>query len=404
MRNSFFILVFVSILAGNLRADYQCTNQLEDQLADQPDWILAETPAQGDEVSVSCIERSMQVFYSWTSGVREERAAQGKVELGHYVYCDPKSDRIIKKHEPPCPTSNYINTIKNSYNSVFKCLGFSPKELFAITAVESGFQINTLSLAGVDIGIGQLTPIAVDDVNPHWQQYLDEIAANGSPECENLRPYLAEMTKVEADLTCGLTDLPENPIKNLVYISFLHKKNQDYMNRLFDIHGIPSKIADLVGRYPTVDELAHIKDILVTLSYNSGSPTAVQALEDFMEYHRQPMLAVDNQIYEMSREAGLLYLSSVDAQVQGDANQAQVLLAERALVLEEIADLQETKQALSKPIQIFAIDGAEDSFGEHLTKTETSFYLHILKDRIQYVEDGIQSPGACAPEGYLESI
>ncbi len=405
MFNRLFILGTLVFCVGyQAEAAFQCSNQLQNQLLELPAWMLEDQDLSAGDVSNACIQRSMKVFYEWTSSVRQERAEQGLREIGHYVYCDPQSERVITKHQPPCPTPQYLNSIRNTYNSVLKCVGFDPKHLFALTAVESGFQINTLSLAGVDIGIGQLTPIAVEDVNPHWQEYIAEIQQNSSPDCETIKPLLHDLQRAEDDLICALTDLPSNPVKNLIYISFLHKKNQDYMNRLFDIHGLKVQIENLIGRVPTESEIQNIKEILITLSYNAGSPTAVQALEDFIQNTRAPLKEIENEIFNKTNEAALLYLDAQSAIYSDQSFTAEMFLANREIILEEITALNEAKLSFVKPIEVFAVNGETGSFGEYLVETETSFYLEILKDRIEYVEQGIGAPGACAPEDYLESI
>jgi hypothetical protein len=377
---------------------------LEKELSLQPQWLLESTPIQEDEVPLECIEESMNVFYEWTSSVRQEREEKGKKEIGHYAYCTNGKTKPIRKHEPPCPTQSYINTVSNSYNSVLKCLGFSPRELFAITAVESGFQVNTLSLSSADIGIGQLTPIAVEDINPDWEKYLSKIKESNNPYCQQIKAMVSDFKPVTKNLSCSLTQLPQNPVKNLVYLAFLNFKNKEYLDGVFASTGTKAKIEALISRKLTENELKSIKSILKTLSYNAGAIGAINAINSYIEKRIQPLEELHLQLSDIELSSVLLYLEIKELQATGDSNKVQTLSQQREVLKGQREIIKAKINEFSVPVSNFAITEDADSFGSFLKETEVSFYLDVLKNRIHYIEESIGKPGHCAPQSYLEKI
>lgn len=382
----------------------QCSTRLETALSQFPAWMTQWKKESIDDVPQACIHRAMGVFHEWTHDVRLERQSRGQRNIGHYAYCSDDGRSYVRSHNPPCASDTYLNVISNTYNSALKCLGFKPKNLFAITAVESGFQVNTLSLSGADIGIGQITPVAVDDVNPHWIEYKKRIANSRAPDCQDIQKIVSQMPQAAGALTCDLTALPLNPVRNLIYLSFLHFKNQSYLEKVFLEQGLFATMESLTGRPYTKAEKARVLDMMLTLSYNAGSSGSVNALKAYMKSRTKSAQQIRAQISDLKNQRVTLYLTSEDQRRKGDIDEANALAQQRVELESVLAETQQKLTQLQVPLNDFAITDKLDSFGYYLKSTETSFYLDVLQKRIDYVEASINMEGQCATQNFLQNL
>ncbi|MFN3697970.1 MAG: hypothetical protein ACK4VO_11065 [Pseudobdellovibrio sp.] len=213
----------------------------------------------------------------------------------------------------PCITKEMVNVTYNSFVDVAECLNFSPKDLLPKLFNESGMIINTLG-AGWDTGVGQLTGVAIEEVNKYYDTYVGEMfkaAKLGKPSCalianDKFKPLL---TKVNHDMKFrnGLIAAPANPLKNIVYMAVLNRMNldnligsqyragKDYIdNQEVNLLKFNSKdVGGKFGREKIYDKFAKlgmpdvnlykVAVMVALLGYNTGNSTAFNMLNEYLD-------------------------------------------------------------------------------------------------------------------------
>ena len=188
----------------------------------------------------------------------------------------------------PCVTTNYVREVHAAFANVTSCLDLDPKNMLPMLSHESGFHINVQGPT-VDIGIGQLTPPAIRDVNEHIDEYLDEMK---NKDCQSSFKSVRRADDQSKNL-CALADVPENPLKNMLYAGIVAKRNQAMiqhaLNKTPMCRGV--KTADSIvaridkifgaGTYQTYQK--SFNSILEVLGYNGGAPGAVAMLSTYLK-------------------------------------------------------------------------------------------------------------------------
>lgn len=270
----------------------ECTNRLNNSLRELPSWMLS-TPSQ-DKLHSQCVTVSMRQFSAWTDYFTNKRASQGKPTPGHYLYCEDGLKN--RSNSSPCRTEAYVNSIHNSYNTVLECLDLSSDDLLPLIAVESGFHLNAVSIFGVDIGIGQLTPPAITDVNTNWENYSLELNS-GKASCQKIINFMNNQNvemPVASNYECALTKTPENPMMNLLYTGLFYKTITGYIETFFAQSDVINKMQVLKGRELKDSELARIKKRIVALTYNMGYPNSGEAFSNYLDYLSTRMNSVSD--------------------------------------------------------------------------------------------------------------
>jgi hypothetical protein len=196
------------------------------------------------------------------------------------------SGNDIKRVVRPCIDEDYFKLAHNSFNLVSSCMqGFvSPdatdadqkediRMTYAMINKESGFHINAASSTNSKKigagGIGQLTDVAITDVNNkqlgNIRKMLD---SSGDGQCRELsRLYLkgAPPMKPSAGEACGRVSLKDgNPFKNIIYTYAYLKVNKDYLNSL-----VFKKYSAKFKGLPA-SELNEIKRAMMIWTHNTG--------------------------------------------------------------------------------------------------------------------------------------
>ncbi len=211
----------------------------------------------------------------------------------------------------PCVTKNLANITYNSFVDIAECLNINPKNLLPKLANESGLIINTLG-GGFDAGVGQMTRIAIAEVNNHYASYFDEMnkATISKPACLRVMKYKSLLTKVSDNISqrCGLIVPPENPIKNFLYMAILTRRNMDvisgikyvagndYINNEGSLTLVKNNAEDeLTGRFKEENireklnqlGLANVNlhdfvNMISLAAYNSGLRTSFNIFRDYL--------------------------------------------------------------------------------------------------------------------------
>lgn len=260
--------------------------------------LLVKNSKSESKLSKKCITHIMKKF---------------SVSNSRFANCQKAAGAAKTPGAKPCVTENLVNLTYNSYMDVTECLNLNPKLLMPKIGYESGFFINTLGY-GQDGGLGQLTRPALAEVNNHIERYLAEItkAAPHKPSCARLLKYKTFFTKVPVgpEERCSVIGLPENPLKNILYMALLNRINMDQISGIkyvagydylqnsnrelasvhnnisdelggaFKAYGIKQKLTQLGIKKPNMH---FFKEVILLIGYNTGVHTAVNLLKNYLD-------------------------------------------------------------------------------------------------------------------------
>lgn len=215
----------------------------------------------------------------------------------------------------PCVSKKFVNVTYNAYVDVLECLKLNPKELLPKIYNESGFFMNAFG-SGMDGGVGQLTGLAIEQVNSIYPGYIKEMtqAALAAPggACARIMKYksLIAPAKAEPGFRCSLILPEQNPLRNLVYSAILTRYNTKYVsgisyrageemlagedNQMTAVKGTSEDLMN--GKMKEFDILKKLtqlgmknvnlhdyKTMLVLVGYNSGIGTATNTLVNYLD-------------------------------------------------------------------------------------------------------------------------
>lgn len=281
MKNLLINLLIITFGITNVNA-IECTNRLSSRLFQLPKWMM--TKPEQTKLHSQCIKESMKAFSGWTSYLTRKRKSQGRPTPGHYLYCEEGIKN--RSNSAPCRSEDYINITHNSYNLVLDCLDLKSDDLLPIIAVESGFHMNAVSIFGVDIGVGQLTPPAIQDVNTNWDNY-SLVLNSEKNSCQQIISFLNNRNvtlPIEDKLECSLTRLPENPLLNILYTGLFYKTIKMYLSNFYSSTDILQKLENLKGRKLKDLEMYEITKKLATLTYNLGIVGTMNAFTEYVDF------------------------------------------------------------------------------------------------------------------------
>lgn len=222
----------------------------------------------------SCVRYSLENSFA-SIGVGEKSPL--------FVRCSTSSSQP-QAHQPRPKYSNYeIKNLSENYLAVMDCLEIDPTLLFPKLMAESGFHTLIQNPNG-DAGIGQLTKKAIRDVDANLSFFKAKIIESTKPSCKKIKNFASSRrefwTPIAEKSKCAVMNRSLNPMKNLLYTAIFHKLNERYVGRELD----NLKIGELLiqAGYPS-DKFTEIKNLMITLGYNTGGAVAVRNLRDYLE-------------------------------------------------------------------------------------------------------------------------
>jgi hypothetical protein len=191
----------------------------------------------------------------------------------HYATCESKTSHAKDRPAlpPPCVTNALVKPVQNALAQTMSCLGIDQHEVFSLFGWESHYQVNIHNQGG--IGLGQLTSIAVADVDSRQKFAEDE----GKPQCKQFSSVFDEAHRdaqtifarhghYERANPCQFLAQPENPARNLLYAGAIYR----------DDKRLATELAGSLGRTPEDTD-----KIVVELSrymYSMAGPGTIQKL------------------------------------------------------------------------------------------------------------------------------
>jgi len=204
----------------------------------------------------------------------------------------------------------------NAYVDTMECLNLNAKHMMPKVDFESGFFLNSFGI-NKEAGVGQLTEVALREVNRHFENYMAEVekAAATKPSCANLikNKSLLSMAPSGPEQRCSMIGLPENPLRNIFYMGLLNRINMDALSGIKFIAGqdylqsgqnfLPvqnnqnDQFTGLFKSYRLKERLEAngirgfnphvIKEMLGTLGYHIGVETAVKLLSQYLDERKK---------------------------------------------------------------------------------------------------------------------
>ena len=166
-----------------------------------------------------------------------------------FAKCSSGNAKPQRNGSKPCITETMVNVTYNSLFDVADCLNLDPKVLLPKLYNEGGLLINTYG-GGSDAGVGQLTEIAIEETNKFYKGYLKEIndAKISKPSCFRLienKKLIEKTVNPNVENRCSLIAAPENPLKNILYMGILNRKNQQYFSGIKYYQGLDYFVDEL---------------------------------------------------------------------------------------------------------------------------------------------------------------
>lgn len=192
---------------------------------------------------------------------------------GYYGFCPSPEGQPARTHPRPCVSRKYVGNIHSAIHNVTDCLDYDPRLAFATFNLESALHMNAVG-AAVDVGIGQLTRTAIEEVTLNALDRARRLAAASPKEsCKKILPYMTPHSSDKAK-RCGFMSVPENPVRNVVYSILLIQQNRKAVDRYWSRLNI---------QMPDRVNAEHVKEHLTHLAYNAGSAGTVASMAAYAE-------------------------------------------------------------------------------------------------------------------------
>lgn len=274
-----------------------------------PEYRDPRISSEGSQFPVACIVHAQRTF-TWKvkanpSNPNDTNRVWGGLEAptSSIAYCSSSEGAPQRGGYLPCVTSEYAYSIYNAIQDMADCFDIKSRKLLPKLWNESGFHINTLG-GGMDAGVGQLTRSAIDEVLS--QPFADDektalelfhAQAKRSPKasCQRLVNQEKAFEAVNSDVTqrCSIMSVPENPIRNVVYLGVFYKLNERATATRIRSTKMQEKIEELGLKNPNME---YFKDAIVTLSFNAGRGSAFSLVETYLKsklIHQKKLTAKD---------------------------------------------------------------------------------------------------------------
>jgi hypothetical protein len=167
----------------------------------------------------------------------------------------------------------YVGVIHSTLLNVCDCLGFDPHLAFATFNLESALHLNAVG-AATDVGVGQLTKTAIDEVTLNALDAARRRAQKSErSSCRLILPFMTPHDSAKTN-RCGFMSLPENPTRNITYAVLLIQQNRKSIERYW------TRLNPALSPQVNTERL---KERLTMLAYNSGPAGPMATLKAYTE-------------------------------------------------------------------------------------------------------------------------
>lgn len=394
MINSFLavlIFTFCLALSGKAHAlNYETAASCStDQLSLERNWNSyivgpSDAPVTEHELPPVCTLFAMQSFESW--------ARSRPV----YAQCTDENSQAVRARTAPCKTQFLVENLTRLYNRFSRCLEIPAKFFFLVISSESGFFLNAFA-PGLDVGLGQLTPDGITDVNMNWNQLTQPLRDSSSPFCRELKNWIDDLHVADEDIltSCQFIVTPENPARNLTYSLLLFNQNRNYYRNLFADLQVQSELTSLLKRRLSVEETSQLIDSFSLLTYNMGFVRFSTLFREFLNLRMAPIRELQSQIEATRvRIIGLQSrLPELNRQARFDEVEAlrwEISLAQNLYRI-QFAQLRQPQVEFA---HLDPLISGPSSFQQFLRQQGESHYLDLILSRAE-IADRTLGAGYC---------
>lgn len=202
-----------------------------------------------------------------------EAAQRSLAVAGYYGYCADDNGKPGRTNLRPCISRNYIGSVYNALVDVSECVGVDAKRAFSVFNLESALHLNAVG-AATDIGVGQLTSSAINEVNLNVLPAAIRAAKRSS--LASCRRVLPAMFLAETDINkrCSFISVPKNPDHNMVFAVLLLKRNRQIVDNY---------VIKLGLQFPQRVNGPRVKELVGMLAYNSGAGGVMAVLKTYID-------------------------------------------------------------------------------------------------------------------------
>lgn len=192
---------------------------------------------------------------------------------GYYGFCETSVGTPTRSHPRPCVSEKYVSAVHRALLDATDCFGHDALLAFATFNLESALHLNAVG-AATDVGVGQLTKSAIDEVNMNaLDRARRQAQASTKASCRAMLPFMTAHPG-DAPNRCGFMSLPENPNRNVIYSVLLMLQNKRIIENLWNRHGIV---------LPAEVDSVRLKSLLAMLAYNSGGGGLMATLKAYVQ-------------------------------------------------------------------------------------------------------------------------
>jgi len=204
--------------------------------------------------------------------------------------CKSPSQEPVRDAYKPCITSNYVNTIYNTFSDMTACMGVPQRDYLPKLYNESGFHMNTLG-KGYDAGVNQLVGPTIDHANQDFRAYQKQVLDSDNEACQRVAPYIKKFSPASAKVAhrCELIAPPLNPLLNIFYMTIKYKQDLNSLEKRLAAkdkdHNNLSIIERLknLGLPPEKYDHQQLLQMMMILGFNSGISGAAINLSDYLD-------------------------------------------------------------------------------------------------------------------------
>jgi hypothetical protein len=354
-------------------------------------------------IGSQCVQHSMHNFSSWLNVENKKRLKKNRDLFLGYAKCQNRNQDLVKTDIAPCETKELVDLVRFTFNNVMDCVGLDPLNVFPVLSVESGFYLNAASVVGQDLGLGQLTPPAVIDVNQVWESEIAKVRGSSKESCRIVSDLAKTFDPIVPDgPTCQYIAADTNPIRNLLYIGYFLLINKGYVNKLFEQEKILERIEELVQRPLNSEEKRHFVAVMAYLSYNVGYSQMYDTLMGFMQEKEISRNKLKSQLSDISEQLRMAREGYKEAFSSTSYEKKQEVLAEISRLEGLRASTFDTLRKATMTISQF--DWLhEDAAGlrSYFDKKGSLRYLGMLHDRAALARNKVKNE-QCVNSDFLE--
>lgn len=336
-----------------------------------------------------CIESSMDLM---------DALVKASSKFKPYAYCKDNSSKPEKSRIPLCRSEKLVSKIQLQFQMVMDCLDIPSKAIFPLINVESGFYPNASAPGGEDTGIGQVTPIAAEDVELRWDWLEAHIQASDKPSCKNLLPHLPvlRLQEIDSSFVCKMLDPVVNPLRNTLYTGYIFLLNTKYYRDYFLENNVNNRLSFLIGRQMSASEVDDVIHLLSIMTYNMGFQWTRDKFAKYLETEEAKANMQSEDFNLLSEQITALENRIQEAKKEMKFDEVALLRIELQTKREEFDGFLKAKVTKTIPIETFYYRNFDkNSLIGFLKKEDSSRYIELVIKRNDAIEKKL-GEGTCS--------